>query len=337
MKDRIDRVLVIATCLVSGVVWWAPAAGAASDEARVTRVVRDVKLLPAQAKPKPAALNDKVSDGTGVRTGDASRSELTFTDLTIERLGSNTVFSFNGGGRSVSLNGGSMLLRVPKNSGGATMSTNAVTVGITGTTVILEATRAGRNKLTVLEGGARLSLNTNRSQSVYVRGGQMEDVPPGATTLPPPVNVNLSDIMRKHPLITDFGPLPSRDLIMATASNPPVYQGKSPDGEPPPSGPGILPSILPTIVGVGLGPITGGGGGGGSHTNTNTHTHTHTKYPGNTHTGSPTAGKSPSGTTTIGSNNPHTNPATGSSTHGKATSTSKSVPKKRYPKPAGTP
>src|ERR1035437_2516013 len=92
MKNLIDHRLTATALLASGVVWWMPAARAASaDEARVTRVIREVNLLPSQAKPRPAALNDKVRDGTGVRTGDASRSELTFPDLTIERLGSNTV------------------------------------------------------------------------------------------------------------------------------------------------------------------------------------------------------------------------------------------------------
>ena len=226
MGNLIKRGLTAAIFLASAIMFSAPIASAASDEARVTRVIREVNLLPSQAKPRPAVLNDKVSDGTGVRTGQASRSELTFTDLTIERLGSNTIFSFSRNGRSVRLDSGSMLLRVPKDSGGASMATDAITVGITGTTVILETTRAGRNKLTVLEGGARVSLIKNRKESVFVHGGQMEDISPGATKLPLPVNVNLGEIMRKNPLITDFGPLPSRDLIMTTQSNPPVYDGQ---------------------------------------------------------------------------------------------------------------
>ena len=321
MRNRNEHFLLFTACLSSGLVLCSPATRAASDDARVTRVVHDVKLISSKTKPKPAALNDKVSDGTGVRTGDSSRSELTFVDLTIERLGSNSVFSFNGGGRSVSLSGGSLLLRVPKDSGGATMTTSAVTVGITGTTVILEATRAGRNKLYVLEGGAKVSLNKNRSQSVYVRGGQMEDVPSGANTLPPPVNINLSDLMRKHPLITDFGPLPSRDLILATASNPP------PDREPPPSQPGILPSLLPTIIGVGLGPILGGGGS--SHSNThrptdpNTDTPTRTKYPGKTHRGTPPPDGNPGRIMKAGGKNAQTHPADGSSSSGKPGTTTR--------------
>src|SRR5437868_5897191 len=97
-------------------------AAASRDEARVTKVVRDVKLLPEGAKAKPAAINEQVQADTGVKTGDRSRSELTFVDLTIERLGANTLFHFNKGGRQVELDSGSMLLRVPKDSGGAQMT-----------------------------------------------------------------------------------------------------------------------------------------------------------------------------------------------------------------------
>jgi hypothetical protein len=269
---------------------------ATSQDAEVTRIIRDVKLLPAKAKPRPALLNDKVTNGSGVRTGNESRSELTFADLTIERLGSNTLFSFDRGGRTVHLDSGSVLLRVPKNSGGATMSTSAVAVGVTGTTLILES-HAGRNKLIVLEGSARVSLNRNRSESVYVRGGQMEDVPAGATKLPPPVNVNLSDIMKHHPLITDFGPLPSRDLIMATASNPTVYQGQPVD-EPPGRAPSFLPSFLPS-VGLGVIPI-GGGHSGGGHVRKTPVDNRSTHYPGKANTGKTPGTNAAAGTSTSG-------------------------------------
>src|SRR5215470_4602021 len=63
-------------------------------EAHVTQVVNDVKLLPQQAAPRVATVNDSVKNGTAVRTGSESRSELTFTDQTIARLGANTIFSF---------------------------------------------------------------------------------------------------------------------------------------------------------------------------------------------------------------------------------------------------
>jgi hypothetical protein len=231
----------------------AQVAGAADTqkEARVTRIIRDVEVLPSKARARPAVVNEKVNEGSAVRTGDESRSELTFVDLTITRLGANSLFSFNKAGRNVELSSGSILLRVPKDSGGAHMSTSAVTVGIAGTTVILESKR-GHNKLTVLEGGARLSLNKHSAESVYVRGGQMEDVPAGATRLAPPVNVDLDHIMKTDPLITDFPPLPSRDLIYATKNtqSSPVYPGQPVDNGPPGPGPGFVPPILGGLLGA---------------------------------------------------------------------------------------
>ncbi len=238
----------------------------ASGEARVTQIIREVKLLPAEAKPRAAAVNDKVDENTAVRTGDESRSELTFVDLTITRLGANTIFTFSDGGRNVRLNGGAVLLRVPKDSGGAKMKTDACSVAITGTTVILEAARSGRNKLSVLEGGARIWLNKNPKESTYVRAGQMVNVPPGATKMPAPEDMDVDLIMNKNPLITDFPPLPSRNLIYASRDRPaaPIYQGRPVGSQPGNSG----PSFFPNILGVGSsntphygGPNAGPGGG----------------------------------------------------------------------------
>jgi hypothetical protein len=283
---------------------------AASEEAKVTKIVRDVKLLPKGAKAEPASLNDEVNSETGVRTGDRSRSELTFTDLTIERLGSNTLFHFNNGGRTVNLESGSMLLRIPKNSGGAQMQTRAVTVGVSGTTLILETASAGRNKLYLLEGSARLALRRYPKESVNLRGGQMEDVPAGATKLPPPTNFNVKDVMQKHPLITGFPPLPSRDLIFANADNPV-------QGEPVGGGPVIVPPIVGPLLGgpgivIGPGPIGGGTG----------HGHRGVRTPG-TRDGT---GKGKRGQTTVNSDS---SSLTGHPTAGPGKTPSRQTPKRK--------
>jgi hypothetical protein len=107
-------------------------------EAQVTQVVKDVKLLPTGAAARPAAVSDEVRDGTAVRTGVDSRSELKFTDQTLARLGANTLFSFSEGTRNLNLQDGAMLLRVPKGAGGAKINSSAVTAAITGTTVMVE-------------------------------------------------------------------------------------------------------------------------------------------------------------------------------------------------------
>jgi hypothetical protein len=228
-----------------------PAASAAgSKEARVTQIIHEVKLLPENAAAREAALNDKVAEDTGVRTGGDSRSELTFPDLTITRLGANTVFSFNKSGRTANVDSGSILLRVPKDSGGGTIRSSAVTVAVTGTTVIFEGNRGGRDKLYTLEGSSRVALKKKPGDWRKVMAGQLLDVPPGATTLPMPVNFDVNQLMRTHPLITDFRPLPSYPLIMAVAQQPPP--------PPPPTYTG--PSININLPGgVNVGPRGPGG------------------------------------------------------------------------------
>jgi hypothetical protein len=216
-------------------------------EGHVTAIFHDVELLPEQADARPAAMNDKVDDGTALRTGDDSRSELTFADLTITRLGANTIFSFNKAGRSVRLDSGAILLYARKNSGGAKISTKAVSVGITGTTVIFEAKPDSYDQLIVLEGDARFSLNNFPDEATDVRAGQLLHVIAGANKLPKPRRVDLRRIMNTHPLIKNFPPLPSLDRILAVADgrNPigntgsqggpsPVYVPSGPPAGPPP-------------------------------------------------------------------------------------------------------
>ena len=238
-------------------------------EGHVTAIFNEVQVLPEKADARPAVINDKVDDGTGLRTGDASRSELTFADLTITRLGANTIFSFNKAGRSVRLDSGAILLYARKNSGPAQVSTKAVTVGITGTTVIVEAKPDSYDELTVLEGDARFSLNNFPDQSTEIRGGQLLHVRAGSKKLPKPGRADLRRILNSHPLIRNFPPLPSLDLIRAIADggnpNPPLQPQPPPQpasgGTGPVTGPvtglqgGPSPVYLPT------GPPSGGGGG----------------------------------------------------------------------------
>jgi hypothetical protein len=230
---KITSAILVGSLITVAFLLPVPTAIAASKEARVTQIIREVKLLPSEAAERAAAVNDKVSEDTGVRTGGESRSELTFPDLTITRLGSNTIFSFSKAGHTAKVDSGSILLRVPKSSGGGTIKNNAVTVAITGTTVIFEGSRGTKSKLITLEGRARFSLTAKPREFREVLAGQMLDVPAGATTLPMPVNVNLNDVMRNHPLITDFKPLPSQPLILAAA------QQQEPAPPPRTSGPNI--------------------------------------------------------------------------------------------------
>src|SRR2546429_5207922 len=86
-------------------------------DATFTQIINDVKLLPTGGMAKPAAMHDKVRDGSRVQTGMDSRTELTFTDQTLARLSANTIFNFNEGTRDLELAEGATLLQVPKGAG----------------------------------------------------------------------------------------------------------------------------------------------------------------------------------------------------------------------------
>ena len=185
-------------------------------EARVTQIVRDVKLLPNAAPARPAVVNDQVRDGTAVRTGIESRSELMFTDATLARLGANTIFSFTEGTRNLELTDGAMLLRVPKNAGGAKINTAAVTAAITGTTIMLEFHKNSYIKFIVLEGTGRIFIPNHVGESVLVHAGQMLITKPNAKNLPSPVDVDIRKLMKSSRLIKGFGKMGSEDLIAQT-------------------------------------------------------------------------------------------------------------------------
>ena len=101
-------------------------------EAKVTQVIQEVRVLPSNASPRPAAVNDDVRHGTAVQTGVQSRSELTFKDQTITRLGEKTIFSVGEGPRTIDLGSGQFLLYAPKKAGGAKVKAGPVTAAITG-------------------------------------------------------------------------------------------------------------------------------------------------------------------------------------------------------------
>ncbi len=180
-------------------------------EAKVTQVIQDVKLLPSNAAPHPAVVNDNVHHGTAVQTGVQSRSELTFKDKTITRLGEKTIFSVGEGARTIDLSSGQFLLYVPKKSGGAKVKMGAVTAAITGTTVLGNVNPNGTTSFTVLEGTACIHLESV-GQSLMVHAGQKLTFDPVSNRLEDPVDVDLNQMLTS-PLIKDFKRLPSAPLI----------------------------------------------------------------------------------------------------------------------------
>jgi len=197
---------------------WLPNQATAADlqEAKVTQVVQDVKVVPAGAAARTVTVNETVQQGNAVQTGAQSRSELTFRDQTITRLGEKTIYNV-GGGRTVELGSGQFLLYVPKKAGGAKVKMGPVTAAITGTTVVGNVSQSGVVEFTVLEGTARVTLD-RVGQCMLVVAGQKVTYDPIAMRLEDPVEVDIQQQLQS-PLVTGFRQLPSTPYINVAVEN----------------------------------------------------------------------------------------------------------------------
>jgi FecR protein len=198
-----------ATCLFFSFLLLQPA-GAALNSARVTQVIHDVKLVPSSATPRPAAINDDVREGTAVRTGQDSRTELTFTDKTLTRLGANSIFSFNVGAGTFDLGQGSILMQVPPNGSSVKVKTAAVTAAITGGTAIFGT--GPPTKFMVLEGTGTFYPTGHPDEAMTLHGGEMVTfTPDGHMIGPTPFNVKT--VLGTSELILPFPDLANLPLI----------------------------------------------------------------------------------------------------------------------------
>src|SRR5258705_3708018 len=185
------RYILLVAPVVCALVNWLPNDLLAEDlqEAKVTQVVQDVKVVPSGSAARPVVVNETVRQGNAVQTGSQSRSELTFRDQTITRLGEKTIYNI-GGGRTIELGSGQFLLYVPKNKGGAQVKMGPVTAAITGTTVLGNVFPSGIVEFTVLEGSSCINL-PGMGQSLFVQAGQMVVYDPVYGRLENPVEVDL--------------------------------------------------------------------------------------------------------------------------------------------------
>src|SRR5437764_4609292 len=182
------------------------------QQARVSQVIQDVRVLETHGAPRPAAVNDQVTQGMGVRTGVESRAELTFTDLTITRLGANTVFSFKQGARELDLTSGAVLLQIPPKAPAVKVSTSAVTAAITGGTALFAT--GPPTKFLVLEGNGTCYPTDHPERAATINGGEMMTVTADRRmTKPEKFDVKL--VLKTSRLIKDFPPLENMPLVMA--------------------------------------------------------------------------------------------------------------------------
>lgn len=184
-------------------------------ESTFTEVIQDVKVVAASDKAVTPARKDASFKAPDlVRTGPASRVEMTAPDQTITRIGANTVFTFESGERNLRLEKGSLLFSSPAGKGGGTIKYRGTAAAVLGTTLICTVLPDGSFKTLVLEGQGQVTLADGRS--VTLNAGEMVIVQPDGNAFGPVEIYSLETLVSRLLLVTGFShPLPSMSLIRA--------------------------------------------------------------------------------------------------------------------------
>ncbi len=170
------------------------------EQAEVTKAINVVSLLPQDVQ---AAPGDIVKGDTALQTGGYSRAELQFSNLTITRVGSNSLFRFVRGTREIILDSGTMLFSAPAGAGGGKVRAGFISAAVTGSEFMIS--NVGKVKVICLSHKVAVYFTANPKVRVELLPGQMLDIAAGANRKMPPVTtINLGKLLGTS-LLTESG------------------------------------------------------------------------------------------------------------------------------------
>ncbi len=148
MKDSNSSPARVGFWLLILLAFCAPQLRAADlSQAKVRQKFNVVTLAPnLKSSAHPVAEGALVQNENVVRTGTESRAELEFTDLTLARIGANSIFTFDAQTHTLDCEHGAVLFSKPANSGRVEIRSGAVTAAITGSTGFVSTTNKHAGK-----------------------------------------------------------------------------------------------------------------------------------------------------------------------------------------------
>jgi hypothetical protein len=180
----------------------------ADSAATVTQSVHLVTHGSATSMAEPAPVGTQISSGEYLKTGPASRAEMTLANKTITRLGANTVFNYSPGSNEVDLQAGTVLFSKPKDGQRLNIKTAAVTAAILGTTVFLQV-HGDHYVFGVVEGTSHVTID---GVMLTVTAGELVQFSPGG--VPHVQAFNVPRFVHSSPLFNNFaGTLPNDKYI----------------------------------------------------------------------------------------------------------------------------
>ena len=173
------------------------------DHAKITEVVNDVSVVNPQTTHSAHARADQIFAVPNLmKTGPDSRSEMIADDMSVTRVGADTIFSFEPRERLIDLHQGSVLFHSDPGKGGGTIRTVAATAAVLGPTIIVSVTKHGAFKLLVLVGTATATTPNGKKQILH--SGQMVFIPPGGKIPGSALTFRLKDEVKTAQLIRGF-------------------------------------------------------------------------------------------------------------------------------------
>ena len=188
---------------------------AEADGPRITRALKDAKLVSAAGVARPARTNEQLAEGSTLLTGPDSRVEIALSVRAVARIGGKSAVKSVANGRSLELQEGAVLFQAAKGGGAPKITTANIHIATAGSTGVIERYGPAYVKILVLEGTARVYLQ-KLGESVLVNAGQMLITKPGAASLPEPVHFEIAKLYKTSLLTNaDFAPLASHARIEA--------------------------------------------------------------------------------------------------------------------------
>ena len=188
-----------------------PARAEPFERAEVIKAINLVSLLPQSTRAVPG---DIIKGNTGLKTGGDSRAELQFPDLTITRVGSNSLFRFVAGTREIILDSGTMLFSAPVGAGGGKVRAGSITAAVTGSDFMIS--NVGRVKVICLSHKVTVYLTANPKIRTELLPGQMLDIAAGTDRkMPRATTINLGKLLATSKLCESggFRPLPNQAML----------------------------------------------------------------------------------------------------------------------------
>lgn len=180
--------------------------------ARVTYATKDVRLRANTNAPARVSAGDILSAGLTIDNGAKARSELTFGNRTVVRLGADTILHLKNELGAMELKQGAILFQIPRTAS-AGITTGPVHVTSKNAIGLIERNGDLYIKLLLLGGDARVSLPDRLGESIVMKPGEVLITSPKATALPETVYFDIARAVRTCRLINDFPPLLGQEAI----------------------------------------------------------------------------------------------------------------------------